>query len=151
MNPDRKRVVAGTIATIVCLVLAARLSLSHRYYAPGAHALQQYLANRDNFSIPLFSSYAFGNDVYFGVRKLYGTVTFTVLALCIAPLFARPQRLWRTVVLVTIARAGLEVIEAAAHRGDGVIETLFDIATGTFAGVIGALVYNAIAKRGETA
>ncbi len=151
MNPDRKGALAGLGLAIVIIGLIYRVTIQHDVYAPGAFQLQQFFALKDPFGIALFQTYDFGQFVWLAVRKFYGTVTFTVIAFCLSSLFARPVRFWYTVGLLTILRFGLEVVERLVHHGDAIAESAFDVLTGTLAGALGALAYNAVAKRSETA
>ncbi len=149
MNPNRRAVIVAVVAMLLCAFIFFKLAVSHRFYAPGAFTVQQKVASYGDSVSPVLNSYALGAAIYKIFRKTYAAIAFAILGFVSAPLFARPVRVRNVAILLCAIRVVLEIFERIASNGDPLLESAIDVALGTAAGALGAMAYNAVARKAE--
>ena len=148
MNPNRRFALYSAALTILAAIVFLAIATGGNTYAPGARALQQKLASTDDWSTFL-NSYWFGGTVYFVVRKTYGAIAFAILGFLEAPVFARGNRIAYVAATLCFVRFAMEIVERFRHGNDTILESAFDVASGTCAAALGAMAWNAVSRRRE--
>lgn len=84
------------------------------------------------------------------LRKAYAIIAFAIAAAIVAPLFSPRARVLKVTVAITLLSAGIEIAQRLLGSAEWWRWVLFDVASGTLGGLLGALTYEKIARIRQT-
>ncbi|MDQ2908145.1 MAG: VanZ family protein [Candidatus Eremiobacteraeota bacterium] len=136
------------LATAAAVVFLA-ISIDPDVYAPGAKTLEHHLPGRGRLHhVEHRLPHAARVSPAVFLRKLYSIVAFGIVGFFAAPLLPRRARLrWDTALIAGFSLL-IEIAQKLIGSHEGYASNLFDIGCGAVGGLIGAVLWNGVARSG---